>query len=190
MYDVLVGATGGIGVRSILDLGSGTGETALRVLIKHPKARLVVLEASPEMAERTSERLIGYDAEAVVSRLDEALPEGPFDLVVSAFSVGHLRDSARALLFERIAELLRPGGRLVLADVVMPKTALALPVTPLDRDLDIPAPLHELLDGLRDAGLAPAVRWRRIDLAVLTADRPGEMELPSLGAAGTSRGAP
>jgi tRNA (cmo5U34)-methyltransferase len=190
MHDVLVGATGGIGVRSILDLGSGTGETSLRVLMKHPKARLIALDASPDMAERTSERLTGYDAEVVVGRLEEALPDGPFDLVVSAFAVHHLDADGKALLFARIAEALRPGGRLVLADVVMPETALALPVTPLDPEVDHPAPLHELLDGLRDAGLAPAVRWRRIDLVVLTADRPGEMELPSHGAASRSRGAP
>jgi tRNA (cmo5U34)-methyltransferase len=181
LYDVLVGATGGIGVRSILDLGSGTGETSLRVIARHSNARLVALDASPDMAERTADALAGYDAEVLVGQLEEALPGGPFDLVVSAFAVHHLDAGAKALLFRRIAEALRPGGRLVLADTVLPETALAL-LTPLEESVDHPAPLHELVDGLRAAGLSPAVRWRRANLVVLSADRPGEMELPSVGA--------
>jgi tRNA (cmo5U34)-methyltransferase len=160
MREVLVGATHGIGVRSILDLGPGTGETSLRVLLTHP------------------------NAEVVVGRLEEALPGGPFDLAVSSFAVQRLDAPGRARLFAHVAEALRPGGRLVLADVVMPETARSLPPMPLEPDVDGPAPLQELLAGLREAGLAPAVRWRRAGLVVLTADRPGEVALPSVGAAG------
>ncbi len=110
------------------------------------------------------------DAELHMARLEEPLPAGPFDLVVSALAVHHLPGRAKHELFRQIADALRPGGRFVLADVVVPDDPADI-VTPIDGVYDVPSRLDEQLEWLEAAGLSPAVTWCRRDLAVVTADR-------------------
>src|SRR5690242_13860845 len=86
----LVLATWGVEAALVLDLGTGTGETAARVLAAHPGARLVGVDASAQMAAIAEKRLAGLPASVRVGRIEDPLPEGPFDLVVSALAVHHL----------------------------------------------------------------------------------------------------
>jgi tRNA (cmo5U34)-methyltransferase len=155
-------------VRRVLDLGTGTGETARRVLARHPTAELVGIDSSPAMLARAKLSLSGADLR--VARLEDPLPEGPFDLIVSALAVHHLAGPAKADLFARLAEALRPGGRLVLADVVVPDDPADV-VTPVDGIYDVPSRVDEQVAWLRAAGLEPRVAWAHRDLAVLVADR-------------------
>lgn len=155
-------------VRRILDLGTGTGETAHRVLARHPGAQLVGVDASPAMLAHA--RTLLPDADLRVARLEDPLPDGPFDLVVSALAVHHLSGPEKANLFARVATALRPGGRLVLADVVVPDDPADV-VTPVDGTYDVPSTVDEQLAWLRDAGIEPRVAWAHRDLAVLVADR-------------------
>jgi tRNA (cmo5U34)-methyltransferase len=46
-----VSATRGLDARSVLDLGTGTGETAARVLAAHPRAHVVGVDSSEAMLE-------------------------------------------------------------------------------------------------------------------------------------------
>jgi tRNA (cmo5U34)-methyltransferase len=66
--------------------------------------------------------------------------------------------------------VLRPGGRFVLADVVVPADP-ADAVTPLSPDHDLPDSLPDLVGWLESAGFAPRVAWTQGDLAVLEAVR-------------------
>jgi tRNA (cmo5U34)-methyltransferase len=86
-------ATEGVEAREILELGIGTGETARRVLTRHPDARLVAIDSSPEMLERA--RAAIPDADLRLGRLEDPLPQGPFDLVVSALAVHHLNGEGK-----------------------------------------------------------------------------------------------
>ncbi len=155
-------------VRRVLDLGTGTGETARRVLARHPDAALVGVDASEAMLSRARDVL--PDADLRVARLEDPLPAGPFDLAVSALAVHHLPGSAKAELFRRTADALRAGGRFVLADVVVPDDP-ADAITPIDGVHDVPSRVDEQLEWLLAAGLRPAVAWSCRDLAVLIADR-------------------
>jgi tRNA (cmo5U34)-methyltransferase len=154
-------------VRRVLDLGTGTGETARRVLALHPDAAIVGVDASEAMLSRARDVL--PDADLRVARLEDPLPAGPFDLAVSALAVHHLRGPAKAELFNRIADALRPGGRFVLADVVVPEDP-ADAITPIDGVDDVPSRVDEQLEWLFAAGLRAAVAWSCRDLAVLIAD--------------------
>ncbi len=154
-------------VRRVLDLGTGTGETARRVLARHPDAAIVGVDASEAMLSRARDVL--PDADLRVARLEDPLPAGPFDLAVSALAVHHLRGPAKAELFNRIADVLRPGGRFVLADVVVPEDP-ADAITPIDGVHDVPSRVDEQLEWLFAAGLRAAVAWSCRDLAVLIAD--------------------
>ena len=160
-------ATTGIGGGAILELGVGTGETAAAVLAVHPAARLVGIDESEPMLARARDRFPGADLR--VQRLEEPLPEGSYDLVVSALTVHHLDAAGKADLFRRVRGRLRPGGRFVLADVVIPDNPHDV-VTPIDPPYDQPSTVADQLGWLREAGLRPTVVWQDKDLAVVAAD--------------------
>jgi tRNA (cmo5U34)-methyltransferase len=155
---------------TILDLGTGTGETLSRVLAAHPGAAAIGVDENDRMLEVARGRLGPEAVTLVVGDLLDPLPAGPFDLVVSALAIHHLDGPGKAELFGRIASVLAPGGRFVLGDVVVPEGAPA--VTPLSDDYDKPSTVADQVQWLRQAGLSPAVIWQGDDLAVLTADRP------------------
>jgi tRNA (cmo5U34)-methyltransferase len=160
-------ATRGIGAGAILELGTGTGETAAAVMAVLPAARLVGIDESEPMLARARDRFPGADLR--VQRLADPLPEGSYDLVVSALTVHHLDAAGKADLFRRVRARLRPGGRFVLADVVIPDDPHDV-VTPIDPPYDQPSSVADQLSWLREAGLRPTVRWREKDLAVVAAD--------------------
>jgi tRNA (cmo5U34)-methyltransferase len=110
-------------------------------------------------------------ADLRVSRLEDPLPEGDFDLVVSALAVHHLDGAGKADLFARVAARLRPGGRFVLGDVVVPEDPVDV-VTPIDDVYDQPSTIDDQLRWLAAVGLDAEVVWARGDLAVIVADSP------------------
>ena len=116
-----VAAASGHDIRSILDLGMGTGETAMRLLDRHRASSVVGVDESPTMLRAAAERLGSRLEEAHVALLQEPLPDGEFDLVVSALAVHHLDGPEKADLFRRIHGALSPGGRFVLGDLVVPE---------------------------------------------------------------------
>ncbi len=166
----LVDASRDLDVRRVLDLGCGSGETARRVLAAHPEAELVGLDASADMLAAAAS---GIDPAATTwlrQRLEDPLPDGPYDLVVSALAVHHLPGPAKAALFGRVAQVLAPGGRFVLADLVVPEDP-ADSFTFIDWVEDVPSTAAEQLSWLGEAGLSARVSWRCKDLATLVADR-------------------
>jgi tRNA (cmo5U34)-methyltransferase len=172
LQDEAAAATGA-GARRILELGVGTGETARRVLARHAGARLVGIDASEAMLAHA--RAAFPEADLRAGRLDDPLPGGPFDLVVSVLTIHHLDGAGKADLFRRIAAVLAPSGRFVLGDVVVPDDR-ADAITPLSPGFDLPSPVPEQLAWLRAAGLDATIRWAERDLAVIAADRraPGD----------------
>ncbi|HZD88351.1 MAG TPA: class I SAM-dependent methyltransferase [Gaiellaceae bacterium] len=170
LQDETAHATVGVAAAAVLELGTGTGETARRVLERHPEARLVGVDESEAMLAVAREALPGADLR--VRRLEDPLPEGPFGLVVSALAVHHLDAAAKRGLFERVAAVLAPGGRLVLADVIVPEDPADARI-PLDAGYDRPDTLADQLAWLGDAGLEAQAVWIAGDLAVVTADLPG-----------------
>src|SRR5436190_4109222 len=96
VQDEVAAACEGLEVRTILELGTGTGQTARRVLQRHPGASLVGIDASEEMLGAARAALAGHAVKLHVGRLEDPLPPGPFDLVVSAFAVHHLDGAGKA----------------------------------------------------------------------------------------------
>jgi len=164
-----VPVTGEVG--RILELGTGTGETARRVLARHPGASLVGIDESPGMLGEARRVLDAGRVQLLVRRLEDPLPQGPFDVVCSALAVHHLDAPAKRDLFARVRDVLRPGGRFVLADVVVPEGVAGVR-TPVDDDHDKPDTAGDQRRWLEDAGFAARAVWARDDLVVLVADRP------------------
>jgi tRNA (cmo5U34)-methyltransferase len=166
LQEAVVAATGEARAERVLELGTGTGETALRVLAARPDASWVGIDASEPMLARARERLPGVDLR--LQRLEDELPAGPFDLVVSALAVHHLDGAGKQALFSRVAGVLRPGGRFVLADLVVPPPGEEGPIY-VDWDMDKPDSVTDQLAWLRDAGFEAEASGVRVDLAVFRA---------------------
>jgi tRNA (cmo5U34)-methyltransferase len=164
--EVALGAAG-LHVERILDLGTGTGETAARVLALYPQATLVGIDRSAAMLAQARSRL-GDRPDLRVGRLEGLMPAGGFDLIVSALAVHHLDADGKRDLFQRVADALRPGGRFVLADVVIPEQREHA-VTPLSPEYDLPERIDDQLRWLEDVGLSPRLVWAEMDLAVVAA---------------------
>ena len=105
-----------------------------------------------------------------VGRIEAPLPAGPFELVTSALCVHHLDGPGKAALFRRVHDVLAPGGRFVLGDLVVPDDPADV-VTPIDWDYDLPSSAAEQLAWLREAGFDARVAWAERDLAVLVGER-------------------
>ena len=165
-------ATAELAVSSVLDLGTGTGETLAAVLAQHPGAIAVGVDENEAMLGAARRRLAGVPLELRVADLTDPLPGGPFDLVVSALAIHHLDGPDKADLFARIAGVLRPGGRFVLGDVVLPMDP-ADAVIPVTDGHDRPSTLADQLHWLGDAGFDAATTWSEHDLVVVRADLAG-----------------
>jgi SAM-dependent methyltransferase len=161
----LVGASGK-GVRRILELGTGTGETARLLLGRHPQASLVGVDESEPMLRFARSSLPDGRVELLTRRIQEQLPNGPFDLVASAMAVHHLDGPEKRDLFARVRDVLAPGGQFVLADLVVPidPADARIPQTP---GFDKPDRVADQVRWLRDAGFDVEVAWEDGDLAVI-----------------------
>jgi tRNA (cmo5U34)-methyltransferase len=82
----------------VLELGMGTGETTRRLIEAHPEAWVVGLDASPDMVFRARQ---SYD-DVQLARMEDPLPDGPWDLVVSVLSVNQLDDEQRRNLCRQV----------------------------------------------------------------------------------------
>jgi L-threonylcarbamoyladenylate synthase len=166
----VVRATGDDSER-ILELGTGTGETARRLLDRHPGSFLVGVDASASMLDEAGRLLPGGRVSLRMGAIEDALPPGPFDLVASALCVHHLPGTLKRDLFVRVRDVLAPGGRFVLGDVVVPVDP-ADAVTSLSPGFDHPSPLADQLRWLAETGFEARVVWEHRDLAVVMADAP------------------
>src|SRR5207248_9724424 len=117
------------------------------------------------MVAHARERLPGADLR--VQRLEDPLPQGPFDLVVSCLAVHHLDGEGKRDLFRRIA---RVSDAFVLGDVVVPERSEDAAIE-IDWVEDLPSTVPEQLAWLREAGLAASAESARPDLAVCGARR-------------------
>jgi tRNA (cmo5U34)-methyltransferase len=97
----------------VLELGMGTGETTRRLIAAYPEAWVVGLDASPDMVFRARQT---YD-DVQLARMEDPLPDGPWDLVISVLSVSDLTDEQRKTLFRRVKDHSRS---LVIGDTFEP----------------------------------------------------------------------
>jgi SAM-dependent methyltransferase len=184
-------------VRTIVDLGIGTGALAGACLDHAPRARIWGIDADAEMMAIARARL-GRRSRRVTmttgSFLDEELP--PCDAIVASYALHHIRTSrAKQAFYRRCYRALRPGGVLINGDCAPASTPrgfardLDLWFTHLGNtfgsrargrrvyeswaDEDTYLPLAEEVRLLERAGFAVDVPWRRSPFAVIVGSRQG-----------------
>jgi tRNA (cmo5U34)-methyltransferase len=170
-YDELqtrVAEASGDNARTILELGVGSGETTELLLQRHDRASLVGIDSSPEMLRAAHGRLPHDRVRLLKQSLQVPLPEGPFDLVVSALTVHHLTGREKAELSPSVAGVMGRWSRFVVGDVVVPEDPEDARIE-LEVGYDFPSTIAEQREWLQEANLWCRVSWKKCDLAILVA---------------------
>jgi SAM-dependent methyltransferase len=104
----------------VVDLGCGTGQISLPLALRG--AQVLAVDVSSAMVRRLQSEAARRGAaslEGLALPIEElVLPPGSVDLVVSSYALHHLRDPDKARLVSAAYGWLRPGGRLVVADMM------------------------------------------------------------------------
>jgi arsenite methyltransferase len=168
---------------TVLDLGSGAGIDALLAAREvGPEGRVIGVDMTPEMIERARANAGKVGATHVEFREGrlEALPvdDATVDAVTSNCVINLVPDKGR--VFAEIARVLKPGGRLVISDIVLDGR---LPER-VEKDvyayvgcISGAAARPDYFGQLRDAGLGEPDVLKDVDyLAGLKASAPQEAE--------------
>jgi ubiquinone/menaquinone biosynthesis C-methylase UbiE len=149
----------------VVDLGAGTGLLALELA---PRVReLVAVDISERMLERLDVTAAAdgiHNVDTIVGDLRRLpLEDESATLVVSNYAFHHLDDVSKELALAEARRILRPGGRLVICDMMF-----SLSLEPRDRRLIAEKIVALLKRGpagvvriLRNAGRVVAGRWEQ-----------------------------
>jgi ubiquinone/menaquinone biosynthesis C-methylase UbiE len=104
---------------TILDVGCGTGTLAVQIAQRAPDARVIGLDGDPDILKRAAAKAhtAGVKVELVNGLADSIPLDGAsVECAVSTLVFHHLAPDTKARALAEIGRVLRPGGRLVIAD--------------------------------------------------------------------------
>jgi trans-aconitate 2-methyltransferase len=99
------------GDETVLDAGCGSGRVTAMLLERLPDGHVVAVDAAPSMVEHARAALPGDRATVLCASLTEMVLDEPVDAVFSNAVFHWVTD--HELLFRRLHDALKPGGRLV-----------------------------------------------------------------------------
>jgi SAM-dependent methyltransferase len=106
----------------VVDLGAGTGFVTIPVA--EQAARVYAVDHSRRMLEQLSDKLAArrLSVRVALGDLGRVSPPEPIDLVVSNYALHHLSHRRKRELLRRCRDWLKPGGRIVVSDLMVPLT--------------------------------------------------------------------
>jgi ubiquinone/menaquinone biosynthesis C-methylase UbiE len=133
-----------------VDLGAGTGFVALALapLVDSVLAVDISAAMAESLAVHAAQAGLGNVRTEVADLRTFTMPAASADLVVSSYALHHLRDRDKRALAAEAARWLRPGGRIVVADMMFGRGA-----TRRDREI-----LRDKVTAFASKG--PAGWWR------------------------------
>ena len=172
---------------AVVDLGTGSGALAQRILRVRPKARLIGIDSDAAMLAAATRRLRGNIH--VIQEDFEQIHIPRCDVVSASFALHHIPTGRRkAAVYKRCFQSLRPGGMFVSADCFLASSAIVKKrnreswLNHLQRTYtrkkaenflktwakeDVYFTLDREIELLKDAGFAVEVTWRKDSFAVV-----------------------
>lgn len=174
-------------LQHIVDLGVGTGALAARCLMSAPNARIIGIDADPEVLKAAARRLPAGSTFICDTFLRADIPA--CNAIVASFALHHVRTrSAKAKLYSRLAAAMKKHGQVITVDC-NPASDPELARLQFDAwkahlmehykrneaeayleawsHEDVYVPLHDEMELMRSAGFAVEILWRKGAFAVL-----------------------
>lgn len=112
---------------NLLDIGCGAGNYTLRMLEKLPNLNCTLVDLSRPMLYRAFERVSAQTDKPVTILQGDirevALPQNHFDIILAGAVLHHLRDDKDwKTTFQKLYNILKPGGCLMISDLVTQET--------------------------------------------------------------------
>ncbi len=108
---------------SVLDVGCGTGEVALLAKTRAKDGKVYGIDPAPEMIavarNKAAHKKLDIDFRVgVIESLP--FPDSSIDVITSSLMMHHLPDDLKVRGLAEIYRVLKPGGRLLIADFMRP----------------------------------------------------------------------
>jgi demethylmenaquinone methyltransferase/2-methoxy-6-polyprenyl-1,4-benzoquinol methylase len=138
--------------RRVLDVATGTGDLAIAIARRYPRAEVVGVDPSAGMIEVGARKLAarGLDARVSLALGDAqslAFPTESFDGVTIAFGIRNVPDRAAGL--REMARVCRPGARVAILELGEPEGGVIAPLARFHIRTVVPR-LGALLSGARE----------------------------------------
>jgi ubiquinone/menaquinone biosynthesis C-methylase UbiE len=104
----------------VVDLGAGTG--LLTLAAARTALEVIAVDYSQPMLDRLAEHVVAADLDGIryvrADLREVPIVDGVADVVVSSYAFHHIDDGGKALALAEARRILRPGGRLVILDMM------------------------------------------------------------------------
>ncbi|WP_281612708.1 class I SAM-dependent methyltransferase [Flammeovirga sp. SubArs3] len=112
----------------LLDIGCGAGNYTIKMLSKTPNLNCTLVDLSQPMLDKAFERVslsTTKKVETIQGDIREVdLEEESYDIILAGAVLHHLRDDKDwETTFEKLFNLLKPGGCLMISDLITQETA-------------------------------------------------------------------
>jgi tRNA (cmo5U34)-methyltransferase len=113
----------------LLDIGCGAGNYSLMMLSKLPDLNCTLVDLSKPMLDKAKERVSAQTSKMVQTLQEDIraveLKENHFDIILAGAVLHHLRDDQDwETCFAKLYKLLKPGGCLMISDLITQDTPL------------------------------------------------------------------